>query len=268
MLKITDLTIATPDEILVKDVSLSVASGEWAALVGESGSGKSLSALTIGGLLSGQVSVKKGNITFGEHDLLQIKKRELSRFLGKEIAYVFQDYNSAFTPFLSVGKQMDEVLRTHTKWSRNERLCNALNALKDVKLQESVYRSYPCQLSGGQLQRVAIATSMMLSPSLLIADEPTTALDSITAHHVLELISKLATNANCGVLFITHDLRHVKKYATKIAVMKEGQIVETGTKEKVFKSPQHPYTKRLLQAIPKLNENRTRLTEMESEVIL
>ncbi|MCA0987365.1 ABC transporter ATP-binding protein [Guptibacillus algicola] len=266
MLKISELTIATTNETLVKDVTLSVASGEWVALVGESGSGKSLTALTIGGLLSGQVKVESGSITFGDRDLISMKRKELSRLLGKEISYVFQDYNSAFTPFLSVGKQIDEVLRTHTKWSRHERLGIALNALKDVKLQESVYRSYPCQLSGGQLQRVAIATSMMLSPSLLIADEPTTALDSITAHHVLELLSKLANEANCGVLFITHDLRHVKKYATRIAVMKDGQIVETGTKEKIFTNPQHPYTKSLLKAIPKLNDHRTRLIGLEKEV--
>lgn len=259
MLRMNNLTIKTEDERIVQNVSLQLFRGDWYALVGESGSGKSITASAIGGLLPGNLQVDYGEIYFKKHDLLYMKKREKSLLLGNDIAYIFQDYTGAFTPFLRIGKQMDEVLRTHTQLLRTERKRKALDALQSVKLEEMIYSSYPCQLSGGQLQRAAIAFAMMLNPSLLIADEPTTALDSITAHHILQLILKLTSDANCAVLFITHDLRLVKKYATKIGVMEKGRIVETGKKNEVLEDPQHPYTKMLLKAIPKLLDTRARL---------
>lgn len=257
MLEIKNLTITSNTATLVENVTITIGLGQWYALVGESGSGKSLTASVIGGLLPDNLEIKSGLIRVGNHDPLTMKKRELSRLLGNDIAYIFQDYNGAFTPFLTIGVQLEEILKAHTKWRRSERRKAVQEGLRKVRLPEKVYKSYPLQLSGGQLQRVAIAAAMLLHPSLLIADEPTTALDSVTAHQILNLIHEFSSE--CAVLFITHDLRHVKKYATEVGVLKEGNLVETGAKEEVFTAPKHPYTKMLLQSIPELRNASERL---------
>jgi peptide/nickel transport system ATP-binding protein len=156
------------------------------------------------------------------------------------------------------------LLSYHTDRSKSDRKKAILRSLKNVNLPEDrIYKSYPCQLSGGQLQRAAIAMAMILKPKLLVADEPTTALDSITAAKVLKLIADLKEQTNCAVLFITHDLRHVRKYANKIAVMLDGEIVESGEADVIFQQPQHVYTKQLLAAIPSLRETPSRLLSID-----
>ena len=178
------------------------------ALVGESGSGKSITAASIGGLLPSGVTLKGGSIIF--------KQKGEAPILGKDISYIFQDYRSAFTPFLTIGKQFDETIRTHSKLAKKDRTAAIFQALKLVNLpNERVYKSYASQLSGGQLQRAAIALALVMKPALIIADEPTTALDSVSAAEVLQLLHKLKEEAGCAILFITHDLRHVRKYADR-----------------------------------------------------
>jgi peptide/nickel transport system ATP-binding protein len=268
ILTITDLTIKHRDHTIVDSVSLTIHEGEWLALVGESGSGKSVTASAIGGLLPSELKVLSGNVFLQDQDLMRLTEKEFQKIRGKDIAYIFQDYQEAFTPFITIGQQFDEMLKTHTSMSKKERKECSLLSLKKVSLpEERVYKSYPFQLSGGQLQRAAIAMATMLKPKLLIADEPTTALDSMTAAKVLELIADLKEQTNCAVLFITHDLRHVRKYANQMAVMLRGEIVESGRREAIFGHPEHPYTKQLFAAIPPLREKPSRLLTMDQREV-
>lgn len=261
ILTIDNLTIKHEEQILVNQIHLSINEGEWLALVGESGSGKSITASSISGILPSELKVVSGKINYNGSDITNIKEKEYRRIRGKEISYIFQDYQGAFTPFIKIGSQFDELLKTHTTLSKRTRKEASMSILKDVNLPaERVYNSYPFQLSGGQLQRAAMAMAVVLKPKLLIADEPTTALDSMSAARVLEMIAKLKQQTGCAVLFITHDLRHVKKYANKVAIMKQGIVVEQGDKNTIFERPQHTYTKQLFAAIPPLRETPIRLT--------
>ncbi|MFK4420170.1 peptide/nickel transport system ATP-binding protein [Paenibacillus sp. RC62] len=253
MLSIKDLTIQTKAKTIVNRLELAVRPGEWFALAGESGSGKSMTASAIGGLLPSSVTAK-GIIAWKENNLLALSAKQMRSLLGNEISYIFQDYHGAFTPFLRIGSQLDELIRAHGRQDRKARKQRCMEVLERVQLPaERVYRSYPFQLSGGQLQRAAIAAALLLEPKLLIADEPTTALDTLTAHRVLQLINRIRMETGISVLWITHDLRHVRKYADRIAVMRTGSLVETGETQAVLDHPSHPYTRRLLAAIPPLS---------------
>jgi peptide/nickel transport system ATP-binding protein len=263
VLTISNLTIKHKEDSIVKNVNLCINEGDWLALVGESGSGKSLTASSIGGLLPREL-ISSGTIRLDDVELSNIRGKEWRTYRGKVVSYVFQDYQGAFTPFMTIGAQFDEMLKTHTNDAKKQRKAKALESLRIVNLpEERVYKSYPFQLSGGQLQRAAIAMAMILKPRLLIADEPTTALDSITAASVLQLIAELKQETNCAVLFITHDLRHVRKYANKMAVMLEGEIVESGCKNAILHKPKHTYTKSLLEAIPSLRTSPERLLSFQ-----
>jgi peptide/nickel transport system ATP-binding protein len=266
ILTIENLQITSRDETIIHDVSLSISPGEWFALVGESGSGKSVTSSAIGGILPKSLNIQSGNIYFEHSNLIGKNEKELQKIRGNEISYIFQDYEGAFAPFLTIGRQFDETLKIHTSLSKKERIRLSLQALNEVNLPEKrVYDSYPFQLSGGQLQRAAIALAVILKPKLLIADEPTTALDSVTTSSVLDLIKELKEHINCAVLFITHDLRQVKKYADMIAIMKQGRIVESGTKVDVFNQPQHEYTKMLFSSIPPLKNPPSRLLTLSND---
>jgi peptide/nickel transport system ATP-binding protein len=254
LLTVCDLHIYFRNKPIVKNINFTVRPGEWFTLIGESGSGKSITASAIGGLLPKEMMIAAGRILFDNKDITHLSNKEFQKLRGKEISYVFQDYQSSFTPFIKVGKQMDEMIQAHCSFAKKERREIAFQALEDVQLPaKRVYDSYPFQLSGGQLQRASIAMAVMLNPKLLIADEPTTALDSITAAHVLETIANIQEKINCAILFITHDLRQARKYSNTIAVMKQGEIVETGTKESIIHHPCHPYTKLLLNAVPMIH---------------
>ncbi|MDQ0195637.1 ABC transporter ATP-binding protein [Paenibacillus wynnii] len=255
MLSIQNLSIISVNRTLVHNISLEIAPGEWLALAGESGSGKSLTAASIGGLIPKSLT-QTGSISWKGTELSAMSTARRRMSLGKEISYIFQDYQGAFTPFITVGKQLDELVATHADLKQGSRRTLCIQALDNVNLPgDKVYSSYPFQLSGGQLQRAAIAAALIMNPSLIIADEPTTALDSLTAQKVLKLIAEAKKEANISVLWITHDLRHVRKYADRVAVMCNGELVEQGTTYDVLNTPSHPYTRRLIAAIPPLSPN-------------
>ncbi|MFE4426368.1 ABC transporter ATP-binding protein [Peribacillus butanolivorans] len=258
ILTVNHLSVIGKQNRIVKDISLDIHKGEWFALVGQSGSGKSMTAMAIGQLLAPNLQAK-GEIWYQEKNLLTLSSSEMRKIRGKHLAYIFQDYQGSFTPFLTIGQHFEEYQRTHLKLSKKARRQQAVEALISVGLYEDIYRRYPFQLSGGQLQRVSISIVLLLKPDILIADEPTTALDSVSSFKVLQLLSRLQVEIGCAILFITHDLRHVKKYANRIAVMKEGVIIETGDKNQVLNHPQHAYTDKLIQSSPSLR-SRSSLT--------
>ncbi|QHA38596.1 ATP-binding cassette domain-containing protein [Rossellomorea marisflavi] len=250
MLTMERVSITSRGKKIVDDVSLLVKQGEWLALVGESGSGKSLLSQAIGRMLPRGMEVS-GRLMLGDCDLGSLSKSEMRSMLGRDIAYISQDYHGSFTPFLTIGEHFKEYGKAHGV-SREECKRKMGEALESVGLASGMESRYPSELSGGQLQRIAIALALFLSPCLVIADEITTALDSVTGHRVLQLLASRQKETGCGILFITHDWRTVRRYADRIAVMKEGVIVETGGKHRILDHPHHHYTKRLIESAPVL----------------
>ncbi|MCI3926867.1 ABC transporter ATP-binding protein [Paenibacillus sp. TRM 82003] len=262
-LRIRNLTVAAASgRTIVQSLDLEVREGEMLALVGESGSGKSVTASAALGLLPKALRIAAGGIEWSGAALAGMTEREKRERRGKRIGYVFQNYQGSFTPFLTIGKQMTEIVRAHERCGRGEAQALAKAWLERVRLPaERTFRSYPFQLSGGQLQRASIATALMLKPALLIADEPTTALDAVTGRQILDLLRDLQRETGCAVLLITHDLSHAFGRADRIAVMYGGRLVETGTPERIERHPLHPYTQALLRASPRLDGDRPRRLE-------
>lgn len=264
ILKITGLSLNAGQQQLVHDLNLSIEKQQWLALIGESGSGKTLTGLAIGGLLPHAVRMTKGQILFKGQSLSELPAQQLSSLRGKEIAYIFQDYAGMFSPFIRLGKQLDETVQAHSRLGGKERKAQILSSLGEVRLPaERVYNSYPFELSGGQLQRVSIAAALLLKPKLLIADEPTTALDQATGEEILRLLMEMKERIGCAILFITHDLKHVRRYADEVAVMREGCMLELGNVRAVLEAPTHPYTKQLLEAEPSSWSSPTLKSERE-----
>jgi peptide/nickel transport system ATP-binding protein len=239
----------------VENVSYSLAPQEILCVVGESGSGKSLTARAIMGLLpEPHVQYEKGQILFQGEDLTKASPNRLRQVRGGEISMIFQEPMTALNPVMRIGDQIDEVIRFHVKKSKRERLQLALSLLEDVQLPDPprILKAYPHQLSGGQRQRAMIAMALDLEPKILIADEPTTALDVTTQAQILVLIKELQAKHNTGVLFITHDFGVVADIADRVAVMQHGKIVEIGSADSVLNHPTHPYTQALTRAVPSL----------------
>ncbi|WP_413375586.1 ATP-binding cassette domain-containing protein [Alkalihalobacillus sp. 1P02AB] len=260
ILELNGLTIESNEKLIINNVHLHLERGQWHSIIGESGSGKSVTAVAIGRMLPQSLKIKSGKILLEGRNMKTFPAEEMRCIRGHRISYIFQGYTSSFVPFLKIEKQCEDMLKAHTNLTKRERKILMLNAFKELNLPaETVLKSYPCQLSGGQLQRAAIALVTMLEPSIIIADEPTTALDSISAMTVLSLLKKFQQEHGCSILFITHDLRRVKRYTDFISIMKNGEIVEQGCKSRIFDSPQHEYTKQLFSAIPSLYETRERL---------
>ncbi|MER2150004.1 MAG: ABC transporter ATP-binding protein [Candidatus Limivicinus sp.] len=260
MLEIRDLHVRfhNRDREAVGGISLTIGNGEIVGLVGESGSGKTVTAMSIAGLLPRKQCSYSGDILLNGQDLLHAQRSELRKLHGREIGVVFQEPMSAMDPLMKVGEQVSEVLRIHTDLNASERRKKALKALTEVELQdpEAVYDSYPHELSGGMLQRAMIAAAIVIEPSLLLLDEPTTALDVTIQAQILELLKKLNREYEVSMLFISHNLKVVRKLCTRVAVMQRGLLVETGETDQVFYHPQHPYTRHLIEAIP-TRERRT-----------
>ena len=254
MLEIRDLHVKfhSRDREAVSGVSLRIEDGEILGLVGESGSGKSVTAMSVAGLLPRKQCTLSGDILLDGEDLLHADRALLRRIQGKKIGVVFQEPMSAMDPLMRVGEQVGEVLRIHTDLSKEERRRRVLQAMESVELQdpEAVYRKYPHELSGGMLQRAMIAAAIVIEPELLLLDEPTTALDVTIQAQILELLKKLNRERGISMLFISHNLNVVRKLCSRVAVMQKGVLVEVGNTEDVFFHPQHPYTKKLIEAIP------------------
>ncbi|WP_080795313.1 ABC transporter ATP-binding protein [Corynebacterium pacaense] len=253
---------------LVHGIDLHVDEGEWLSIVGESGSGKSMTAFAIADLLPRGVRREAGAITLNGEDILHRSPAELRKLRGSAISYVFQDYQGAFTPFIRLGTQMAEAIRAHRRVGARESTSMIHGALEEVGLDGGVFAErYPFQLSGGQLQRASLATAMLLSPQLLIADEPTTALDAVTQAAVLDLINSLRERHGCSVLFITHDLRCVIRHADRVAVMRSGDVIETGETSGVVAHPERSYTRDLFAAVPRIDIRQKRLPVHNQKVV-
>lgn len=239
-------------ERVVKDFDLVLQSGDRIGIVGESGSGKSMSALAIAGLLNRHDMSKKGEILFDGKDLLTLKRRELRQYQGKDIAMIFQEPMTSLNPVKKIGWQVEESLRLHTKLTKEECKKRAIELLKEVELPnaEAVYNMYPHEVSGGMRQRVMIAAAMICEPKILIADEPTTALDVTTQGQIIELMKRLNEEKGTAILFISHDLSLVESLCHQVVVMKDGEIVESGSAKEIFEYPREQYTKELIAAIP------------------
>ena len=256
ILKIEDLRIrfrdASPDRFAVDGLNLSVGEGEIVGLVGESGSGKTVTAMCVSGLLPRERAEVSGSITLEGREIFRCSDREILNILGDDLGIVFQEPMTSMNPVMRIGPQVEEALRLHTRLSRAERKARALEALAQVDLPdpEGVYRKYPHELSGGMLQRVMIAAAIISKPRLLLADEPTTALDVTVQAEILELLKRLNREHGMAVLLISHNLHVVRKLCTRVAVMQRGRLVEDRPVEEIFREPRHDYTKKLLAAIP------------------
>lgn len=254
MLDIKNLTVTFNDGrpgMAVRGINLHMESGDTLGLVGESGSGKTVTALTIAGLLQRDSATVGGEVIFEGRDLLKCTVDEMRLLQGKEIGVIFQEPMTSLDPLMKIGRQIEETVRLHFKLKPEERKNMVLEVMKLVGLPEPdlTYKKYPHQLSGGQRQRAMIAAAFINHPKLLILDEPTTALDVTVQAQIIDLLKRL--NEKCGVslLFISHDLRVVKRVCKKVAVMYNGEIVEYGDTEQIFSDPQHEYTKGLVSAV-------------------
>jgi peptide/nickel transport system ATP-binding protein len=286
LLEIQNLRVRFGAVEAVRGASLSIDEGEVLGLVGESGSGKSAMALAILGLLgpaaqaAGQIlwrgagahSVQEARVSKGagpaaasgaparaEVDLLRLPNGDLRRLRGRQIAMIFQEPMTALNPVMSIGRQVAEgAFATSASWSRKEAKRRAIAALEAVAIADAArrYGDYPHQFSGGQRQRILIAMALINRPRLLIADEPTTALDVTVQAQILALLKELQRQYGLAMLFISHDLAVVGQVAARVAVMRSGQIVETGPSAKLLTNPEHPYTKSLLAAVPTLRTDR------------
>jgi len=265
LLDVSNLTITFPvrredsveQVIAVRDVSFSIGEKEVLGLVGESGSGKSVTSLAVMGLLIHTATVQ-GSIQFGSEELSTASEDSKRRLRGKQMAMIFQEPMTALNPVMRIGDQVAEAVLAHNRIGKSEAWNRAVEALETVAIPEPARRArdYPHQLSGGQRQRVMIAMAIVNKPKLLIADEPTTALDVTVQAQILELLSELRQKFGLAMLFISHDLAVVSQVSDRVAVMYAGQIVETGPAREVFRNPLHPYTTGLLNSVPTLRTNR------------
>ena len=265
LLTISNLDIALPEgserTLAVENLSVDLAPGETLCIVGESGSGKSLTARALMGLLPApHVKVSRGAIDFCGEDLTQVSERRLREIRGSEISMVFQEPMTALNPVMTIGSQIDEIFRFHANMSAQQQRQRAVELLDSVQLPDpkQIVSAYPHELSGGQRQRAMIAMALALEPKILIADEPTTALDVTTQAQILKLISDMQAVHKTGVLFITHDFGVVADIADRVAVMQYGRVVETGTVDKVLNHPEHPYTQALIASVPSLTPRAAR----------
>jgi peptide/nickel transport system ATP-binding protein len=258
LLEVDHLSIYFRDQAVVRDLSFTVRQGEVVGLVGESGSGKSLTSLSILRLLDGAARVE-GAIRFQGENLLALKPEQMRHYRGRKIAMIFQEPMTALNPVMPVGRQIAEAIETHQpELDRTQVRDAVLKAMAAVAIAEPELRArdYPHQFSGGQRQRLLIAMALVNQPSLLIADEPTTALDVTVQAQILLLLKELQQRNGLGMLFISHDLAVVAQVADRVAVMRKGMLLETGTRDQVFLHPRHAYTRSLLGAVPTLTTDR------------
>ncbi|WP_044640077.1 ABC transporter ATP-binding protein [Risungbinella massiliensis] len=252
----------------IDGVNLEVKEGEVVGLVGESGCGKSVTSLAVMGLVPQPPGkIVSGSIRFKGTEVTKLKPKELRKLRGNEMAMIFQEPMTSLNPLFTIGDQIVEAIRIHQKCTKKEAKVKALEMLRKVGIsREGILKEYPHKLSGGMRQRVMIALAMVCNPKLLIADEPTTALDVTIQAQILELMKSLNQEFGTAILLITHDLGVVAEMCDRIVVMYAGQVVEETDSRTLFKNPQHPYTKGLLNSIPKLTGNEKRLYSIPGQV--
>lgn len=252
----------------VDGISFHVAKGETLGIVGESGCGKSVTSLSIMGLVKFPGKVTGQSIQFDGVDLLNLSNKEMRRLRGNDMSMIFQEPMTSLNPVFSIGDQIGESIRIHKKLKGKERKEKVIDLLKQVGIPrpDEIYDNYPHQLSGGMRQRVMIAMAMSCDPKLIIADEPTTALDVTIQAQILELIKDLQEKKGMSMILITHDLGVVSEVCDRIVVMYAGKIVETGPVKEVLRNPEHPYTKGLLKSLPKKGDNKNRLNYIPGQV--
>jgi ABC-type dipeptide/oligopeptide/nickel transport system ATPase component len=264
LLSIVDLKIhfTTVDKEAVHGISFAISSGEIVALIGESGSGKSVTALAVTRLLPPRETHVSGEINFQGKNLLTISRKELTAIRGRKIAYIFQEPGASLNPSLTIGYQMSEIIRHFFKKERSQQIHNRL---RDVGIMdtERCYRSYPHELSGGMQQRVMIAMAVLQEPDLLIADEPTTALDVTLQKQILDLLKGLQQQRKFAILMITHNLLLVSHFADRTLVMFRGDIVESGETRALLQNQKHPYTRALFQCIPRFRHKHQALNPID-----
>ena len=252
----------------VEDFSLQMEEGEVVGVVGESGSGKSMTAHALMGLIRRSEVDISGRALFGGADLLSMSRSELRRYQGKELSIIFQEPMTSLNPTMKIGRQVEDALRVHTRLTGEERRARALEAMALAGLPEpeKLYACYPHQLSGGMRQRVMIAAALVLRPRLLIADEPTTALDVTIQAQIMELIRDMNKQMGTAVLLISHDLGVIRRMCSRVYIMYAGRVVESGTTQEVLAHPLHPYTKGLIASIPSLEKRGQRLSSIPGTV--
>ena len=263
LLEITDLHVQYRTERAVGNalsgLNLTIEKGEALGLVGETGAGKTTTALSILNLLPSAGHVISGDVKYEDRSVFEMSEKELLDLRGDKIAMIFQNPLTSLNPVFTIGEQISMVIRAHEKVSRKEALERSKQLLEQVGIAGSRIHDYPSQLSGGMRQRVGIAASLACNPELLIADEPTTALDVTIQAQILELMKNLQTQYSTSLMMITHNLGIIAELCEKVAVMYAGNIIEYGTVREVFKYPLHPYTQGLINAIPNLEGQRNRL---------
>lgn len=259
----TTLITENIHEDLIDNVNFVLKKGETIGIVGESGSGKSMTALSLMDLLPRNIKVTKGEIVFDNKNILNLSEKEKRNIRGKDIAMIFQDNMSSLNPVFTIGNQLIESIRIHNDFSKEEAKARAIDLLKKVGLSrtEKILKEYPFMLSGGMRQRVMIAMALSSNPKLLIADEPTTALDVTIQAQIIELIKDLKDEFNMGVILITHDIGLIAEIADRVIVMYAGEIVEDTDVFNLFNNPQHPYTMALLKSIPHIADSKERRLE-------
>ncbi len=273
VLSVRNLTVDLPPGMerthAVKNISFDLHAGEILCIIGESGSGKSVTASTIMGLLSPVIKVSSGEIHFKGMDILAAREDKIRPLRGQAVSIIFQDPLSALNPLMTIGDQIAEVLEAHGYGTPETRKTKVLDLLEEVGLPDPplMRLQYPFRLSGGQRQRVMIAMALALDPDVLIADEPTTALDVTTQAQILELIRKIQKRKNMSVMFITHDFGVVAEIADRVVVMEKGYLVEQGRADQVLVNPVHPYTQRLVAAVPRMRSTERSVSE-EAPVVL
>lgn len=260
VLSVRDLSVALPTNhdrrYAVQKISFDLMPGEILCIIGESGSGKSVTANAVMGLLPDVMSIETGSIDFKGRNLLKMSEAELRHLRGRAVSIIFQDPLSALNPLMTIGDQIREVLDAHDVGTTATRTGKVVEMLTEVGLPDPllIQHQYPFRLSGGQRQRVMIAMALALDPDILIADEPTTALDVTTQAQILDLIARIQQRKGMSVMFITHDFGVVAQIADRVIVMEKGHVVEQGEAQKVLRAPEHPYTQKLIAAVPKMRE--------------
>lgn len=252
----------------VDDVSFHINEGEILGIVGESGCGKSVTSLSVMGLIQKPGKIVSGNILFNGEDLTKMSDKRMREIRGNDIAMIFQEPMTSLNPLFTIGNQLIEVIKIHHKWTKKQATDRAVEMLKLVGLPraEELIHSYPHELSGGMRQRVMIAMAMICDPKLLIADEPTTALDVTIQKQILRLMKQLNHSLNTAIMLITHDLGVVAEVCERVVVMYAGRIVEEGDVKTIFKNPKHPYTMGLIKSVPDMRGKKETLSSIPGNV--